>query len=80
MVQAVAVSFLWSFMKPSHEQAVQALIREEFPDLFVTISSDLAPVMGEYERTATTVINAHVGPKIEGRHAGPGGQACATRG
>jgi N-methylhydantoinase A len=65
-VQAIAVSFLWSFMNASHEQAVEALIRQEFPDLFVTISSDLAPVMGEYERTATTVINAHVGPKIEG--------------
>ncbi|HEY7065488.1 MAG TPA: hydantoinase/oxoprolinase family protein [Chloroflexota bacterium] len=65
-VQAIAVSFLWSFMNPAHEQAVQALIRADFPGLFVTISSDLAPVMGEYERTATTVINAHVGPKIEG--------------
>src|SRR5262249_38265345 len=42
-VQAVAVSFLWSFMNASHEQAAQALIRAEFPDLFVTISSDLAP-------------------------------------
>jgi N-methylhydantoinase A len=64
-VDAIAVSFLWSFMNPAHERAVQAMIREEFPGLFVTISSDLAPVMGEYERTATTVINAHVGPTIE---------------
>ncbi len=44
---------------------MQALVQQEFPDLFVTISSDLAPVLGEYERAATTVINAHIGPKIQ---------------
>jgi N-methylhydantoinase A len=63
--QAIAVCFLWSFMNPSHEQAVKAMVQQEFPNLFVTLSSELAPILGEYERVATTVINAHVGPKIE---------------
>lgn len=35
-----------------------------YPDIFVTISSDLIPIVGEYERTSTTAINAYIGPVI----------------
>jgi N-methylhydantoinase A len=66
-VEAVAVSFLWSFLNPAHERAVEAALREEDPGgWFVTTSSDLVPVIREYERTATTVLNAYLTPKVGG--------------
>jgi N-methylhydantoinase A len=59
-VEAIAVCFLWSFLNPSHEQAVQRIIAEEFPEVFVTVSHEVAPVIKEYERGATTVLNAYL--------------------
>lgn len=61
-VEAIAVCLLWSFMNPHHEQAVQAIIRERHPHIFVSLSSELVPVLREYERTATTAINAYLSP------------------
>jgi len=61
-VESIAVSLLWSFRNPSHEQRVRALIAAEAPALFVTCSSDLVPLLGEYERTVATVMNSYVGP------------------
>ncbi|MBM7516892.1 hydantoinase/oxoprolinase family protein [Nocardioides nitrophenolicus] len=63
-VTAFAVSLLWSFRNDSHEQRVRELIREEAPQAYVTLSSELIPVLGEYERTSTTAINAYLGPVI----------------
>jgi N-methylhydantoinase A len=60
-VEAIAVSFLWSFFNPMHERAVRDLIERIAPDVYVTLSSDIAPVPGEYERTSTAVINAYAG-------------------
>ncbi|MDZ4246763.1 MAG: hydantoinase/oxoprolinase family protein, partial [Dehalococcoidia bacterium] len=60
-IEAIAVCFLWSFMNPEHEKQTQEAVRELFPDLPVIISSELAPVMKEYERVSTTVMNAYVG-------------------
>ena len=60
-VEALAVSFLWSFYNDSHERRVGELIRETAPGVYVTLSSDIAPVPGEYERASTTVINAYAG-------------------
>ena len=63
-VETIAVCFLWSFRNPSHEQEVKKIILEEAPGLLNCISSELIPVLGDYERTATTVINAYLGPPI----------------
>ena len=60
-VKALAVCFLWSFYNPSHEQAVRDVIERVAPGTYVSLSSDIAPVPGEYERTSTTVINAYAG-------------------
>ena len=60
-VQAIAVSFLWSFYYPAHEQAIKALVARIAPHVYCTLSSDIAPTPGEYERTSTTVINAYAG-------------------
>jgi N-methylhydantoinase A len=60
-VEAIAVSFLWSFFNPSHEQQVREIVGRVAPNVYVTLSSDIAPVPGEYERTSTSVINAYAG-------------------
>ena len=60
-VEALAVSFLWSFYNATHEQRVGELAGEVAPDIYVTLSSEIAPVPGEYERASTTVINAYAG-------------------
>ncbi|MBU7573301.1 MAG: hydantoinase/oxoprolinase family protein [Hydrogenophaga sp.] len=63
-VEAIAISLLWSFRNPAHEQRLVALVEEEAPGMFVTASSSLVPIIGEYERTSTTAINAYLGPVI----------------
>jgi N-methylhydantoinase A len=63
-VDALAVSFLWSCVNPVHERRVAELLAERAPGLFVALSSDIAPVIGEYERTATTAMTAYVGPRV----------------
>ncbi|MGD9914534.1 MAG: hydantoinase/oxoprolinase family protein [Rhizobiaceae bacterium] len=60
-VEAIAVSFLWSFFNPAHERAVRDIVARVAPKAYVTLSSDIAPVPGEYERTSTAVINAYAG-------------------
>jgi N-methylhydantoinase A len=65
-VESIAVSFLWSFVNDAHEQRVKELLAERAPGVVVTLSSELAPVLGEYERTATTAVNAYVAPKVVG--------------
>ena len=59
-VEAIAVCFLWSFLNPDHERAVADLIRSRHPELFVTVSHEVAPVIKEYERCATTVLNGYL--------------------
>lgn len=62
--QAIAVSFLWSFVNDRHERRVGELLAERAPDVFVSLSCELAPLLGEYERTSTTALNAYIGPKV----------------
>jgi 5-oxoprolinase (ATP-hydrolysing) len=64
-VESVAVCLLHSYMNPAHEQAVGELIRREFPQVSVTLSSDLVPEIREFERTSTTVCNAYVQPLMD---------------
>jgi N-methylhydantoinase A len=58
-VSAIAVCLLWSFRNPAHERRIRELLQEHAPGVQVSISSEIAPVPGEYERTSTTVINAY---------------------
>ncbi|HVY95958.1 MAG TPA: hydantoinase/oxoprolinase family protein [Solirubrobacterales bacterium] len=63
-ISSFAVCFLWSFRNPEHEQAARRAILEEAPGAFVAISSEAAPLIGEYERMSTTVITAFAGPEL----------------
>jgi N-methylhydantoinase A len=60
-VKALAVSFLWSFYNSANEKKAKALVDRVAPAVYCTLSSDIAPTPGEYERTSTTVINAYAG-------------------
>lgn len=63
-IGAVAISLLWSFLHPEHEERVVAIVREELPDCFLSVSSRVLPRVGEYARVSTTVTNAYVGPAL----------------
>ncbi len=62
--ESLAIVFLFSFRNPTHEQQAAALIREHLPNLPISLSSEILPEYREYERTATTVINAYVQPLV----------------
>ena len=63
-VEAVSVCLLFSFLNPVHEQRVAAIVREEFPEAFISVSSEVIPQYREYERFSTVGLNAYVGPKV----------------
>jgi N-methylhydantoinase A len=61
-VEAVAICFLYSFLDATHEAAARRIVTEEFPEVFVGASHEVAPEFREYERLSTTVVNAYLGP------------------
>jgi N-methylhydantoinase A len=63
-VEAIAVCFLFSFVNPTHERRAAEIIAQEAPDCRISISSEVLPVIREYPRLSTTVIDAYVGPRI----------------
>jgi N-methylhydantoinase A len=65
-VEAIAVSLLWSFRNPAHEHRIRELIHEQAPGLYVALSSDVSPRIREYGRSATTIMNTQVGPRLRG--------------
>ena len=61
-IEALAVGLLHSYAFPAHERRIGALVRQAFPTLAVSISSDVCPFMREYERWTTTIVNAYTQP------------------
>jgi len=61
-VESVAVCLLHSYAHPDHERRVGAVLRQELPDVAVSLSSEILREQREYERSATTVVNAYVRP------------------
>ncbi|MBG6118467.1 5-oxoprolinase (ATP-hydrolyzing)/N-methylhydantoinase A [Sphingobium sp. JAI105] len=64
-VEAVAVCFLNSYRNPAHEQAVGQIVQAEFPELAVSLSSEVVAEISEYERSVTTCANAYVQPLMD---------------
>lgn len=62
--EAVAVCLLWGFRHPGHEQAVAGLAAEALPEAYVSTSHETAGVFREYERLATTVVDAALSPLL----------------
>ncbi len=65
-VQAIAVSFLWSFRNPAHEERAVGALRQHFPDLPVTSGAALHPVIREFERSTFALLNAYTSGALTG--------------
>jgi N-methylhydantoinase A len=63
--ESLAVVFLHAHANPAHEQALGEAVARRFPDLSLSLSSDIAPEIREYPRTSTTCANAYVRPLAE---------------
>ncbi|MEU6743723.1 hydantoinase/oxoprolinase family protein [Streptosporangium sandarakinum] len=63
-VEAVAVCFLYSFLRPEHEQRAGEILAEELPGAHISLSSRVLPEFREFERLSTVVTNAYVGPVV----------------
>jgi N-methylhydantoinase A len=63
-VQSIAVCYLFSFMNPAHEEETRRLIAAEFPDVHVSLSSEVLPRVREWPRLSTTLVNAYLEPVL----------------
>ncbi|HLH70597.1 MAG TPA: hydantoinase/oxoprolinase family protein [Candidatus Dormibacteraeota bacterium] len=66
-VDAVAICTLWSTREPAHERRLRELVRAVAADVFVSVSHEVSPAVGEYARMTTTAANAALGP-VMGRY------------
>ena len=64
-INSIAVATLFSFLNPMHERRIKEIIQEEYPGVYVTISSELVPEFREFSRMSTTVLNSYLGPIME---------------
>ncbi len=60
--ESIAISLLYAFRNPAHEQLLADLLRERFPDIYFSLASEILPQFREYERTSTVAVNAYVQP------------------
>lgn len=77
-IESLAICLLFSFLRPEHEQQIAAILAHHLPQLHLSLSSAILPEYREYERTATTVINAYVAPLMS-RYLQRLGQGLAPR-
>ena len=63
-VEAVVICFLHSYLNPAHERAAAAIVREEMPDVWLSVSSEVCPEFREYLRGSTAAVNAAVMPIV----------------
>ncbi|MFH0809864.1 MAG: hydantoinase/oxoprolinase family protein [Pseudomonadota bacterium] len=63
-VKAIAVVLLFSFLNSEHERRVKEIIKEMYPEALISLSSEVSPVIGEFDRTSTTVINAYISQSV----------------
>ncbi len=64
-IEALAICLLWSPMNPAHERALADMVHRIAPDLFVSCSHEVAPMVGEYPRAVAAVFNACIGPLMK---------------
>ena len=62
---ACAVCLLFSFLNPAHEAMIRDALAAAYPDMYLSISSEVQPEFREYERLSTTVLNAYLQPVID---------------
>jgi len=64
-VEAIAVSYLFSFLNPAHEERTRELIHRLAPSMMVSLSSEVDPAFREYERTCVTAFDAYIKPVVD---------------
>ena len=64
-IESVAICFLHAYVDDVHEQRAASIVRDRFPGIRVSVSSEIAPQIKEYWRASTTVVNAYVAPVID---------------
>lgn len=65
-VESIAVCLMNAYVDPVHERQVAEVISAEWSGRWLSLSSEINPVVGEYERGSTTVMNAYIAPKVVG--------------
>ncbi|HVX31329.1 MAG TPA: hydantoinase/oxoprolinase family protein, partial [Nitrolancea sp.] len=63
-VQSIAVSLMHAYRNPEHERRIGQIIQQRHPEITVSLSSRVAPLIGEYERTSTVAADAYVKPLL----------------
>jgi len=63
-VESIAISLYNSPLNPKHEEEIEALVRSMSPQVFISRSTNIRPMLKEYERTSETVVNAYVMPVV----------------
>jgi len=61
-IEALTISLMHSYANPEHERALGAIVTARYPDIPVSLSSDILPEFREYDRAITTVMNDYVRP------------------
>lgn len=61
-VNSIVVALLWSFLHPEHEIRIREIINQDHPKCVVTLSHEILPALGEFERTSTAIISAYTAP------------------
>lgn len=78
-IESIAVGFLFSFRFPEHERQVADALRKTFPNLHLSLSSEITPEFREYERFSTTVVDAYLSPGLA-RYLGLLAEGCEATG
>ena len=77
--EGIVIAFLNAYRNPAHERAAKAILARAAPDLFVFTSAEVWPVIREYERSTTAILNGYVHPRVA-RYLGSLETALARRG
>lgn len=63
-VESIAIAFLNAYVNSAHEQAAADMVRQHWRGEWLSVSTDIVPIIGEYERSSTTTVNATIAPRV----------------
>ena len=63
-VRSVAIALLFSYVNKKHEREIGKMLKKLLPEIYISLSSEIAPEYREYERTSTAVVNAVLAPIV----------------
>ena len=63
-IDGIAICLLFAFLNPVNELKIKKILSKKFPNLPISLSSEVQPEFREYERFSTTTINAYLQPEV----------------